>query len=134
MISTITVDLVNGTKFHYLKGKSDIEINFNNVKLKLYYSEYCGEITCNAFLPINKFLSAVKLTKQDLNLTHDLRYNFECKVNDVSLTLLRGRLDSITDTEVELYFNDVLLNTPEGYKELGGDGCLDIYNRLAKDE
>lgn len=134
MISTITVDLVNGTKFHYLKGKSDIEIDFNNVKLKLYYSEYCGEITCNAFLPMNEFLSAVKLTKQDLILTHDLRYNFECKVGDVSLTLLRGRLDSITDTEVELYFKDILLKTSDGYKVLGGDGCLDIYNRLAKDD
>ena len=126
--------MVNGTKFHYLKGKSDIEIDFNNVKLKLYYSEYCGEITCNAFLPINKFLSAVKLTKQDLNLIHDQRYNFECEVNGISLALIRGRLDSITDTEVELYFNDVLLKTSDGYKELEGDDCLDIYNRLAKDD
>lgn len=131
MISTITVDLVNGTKFHYLTGKSDIE-GFKNVKLKLNYKEYCEEIACDAMLPINEFLQAVELTKEELSLTYDQRYNFECEVNGISLTLLRGRLDSITDTEVELYFNDVLLKTSEGYKEFGGDGCLEIYNRLVK--
>ena len=40
----------------------------------------------------------------------------------------------MTDTEVELYFNDVLLKTSDGYKEFGGDGCLDMYNRLTKDD
>jgi hypothetical protein len=126
----ISTDLINGTKFHYLK-KSSIDTTFKNAKLKLYYIKY---ITCNVFLPINEFLSAVELTKQDLNLIHDQRYNFECEVNGISLALIRGRLDSITDTEVELYFNDVLLKTSDGYKELEGDGCLDIYNRLVKDE
>ena len=133
MISTITVDLVNGTKFHYLKGQFGIE-DFKNVKLKLYYSEYCGEITCDAVLPIEEFLSVVELTKQDLNLNHDQRYNFECEVNGIPLALIRGRLNSMTDTEVELYFNDVLLKTSDGYKEFGGDGCLDMYNRLTKDD
>ena len=134
MISTITVDLVNGTKFHYLKGKFDIGVDFKNVKLKLYYSEYCGEITCDAVLSIEEFLSVVELTKQDLNLNHDQRYNFECEVNGIPLALIRGRLDSITDTEVELYYNDVLLRTSKGYKQLGGDGGLDMYNRLTKDD
>ena len=67
-------------------------------------------------------------------MTHDQRYNFECEVNGIPLALIRGRLDSITDTEVELYYNDVLLRTSESYKQLGGDGGLDMYNRLTKDD
>lgn len=129
MISTITVDLVNGTKFHYLKGKSDIE-GFKGVKLKLYYSEYWGEITCDVVLPI-EFLSTIKWDKKDKDERNE-RYSFECEVNDIPLALIRGRLNSITDTEVELYYNDVVERTSEGYKQLGGDGCLEIYNRLIK--
>ena len=131
MLSTITVDLVNGTKFHYLKGQSAIEGIFKNVKLKLYYSEYCGEITCDVVLPI-EFLSAIGWTKEDRDPERNQRYNFDCEVNGIPLALIRGRLDSITDTEVELYFNDVVERTSEGYKQLGGDGCLEIYNRLVK--
>jgi hypothetical protein len=131
MISTITVDLVNGTKFHYLKGQFGIE-DFKNVKLKLYYSEYCGEITCDAVLPI-EFLSTIKWDKEDRNERNE-RYNFDCEVNGIPLALIRGRLNSMTDTEVELYFNDVLLKTSDGYKEFGGDGGLDMYNRLTKDD
>lgn len=132
MFSTITVDLVNGTKFHYLNGKSDIKGDFKKIKLKLYYSEYIKYVTCDAVLPINEFLSAVELTEQDFNLTYDQRYNFECEVNGISLALIKGRLNSITDTEIVLYFDEVLLKTSDGYKELGGDGCLNIYNRLTK--
>ena len=128
MLSIITVDLVNGTKFHYLKGKSDIGVDFKNVKLKLYYSEYCGEITCDAVFPI-EFLSTIKWDNKD-KYERNERYNFDCEVNGIPLALIRGRLDSITDTEVELYFKDVVERTSEYYKQLGEDGGLEIYNRL----
>ncbi len=131
MLSTITVDLVNGTKFHYLTGKFSIE-GFKNVKLKLYYVEWCEDIAGETVLPINEFLQVIGLSRQDINLQHEQRYNFDCEINGISLTLLRGRLDRITDTEVELYFNDVVERTSKGYKQLGGDGGLEIYNKLVK--
>jgi hypothetical protein len=115
MISTITVDLVKGNRFHYLTGQSTIK-DFKNVELETYYDEDFKYIDCTAILPIDEFLKAVNLNKEDIS--YETSYYFECTVQGIELSLPGGRVNRISNTEVDIYFSDVQLKVSKSYKVL----------------
>ena len=132
MISTITVDLVERVESNYLTGASKVIDTFKDVKLKLYYNEEFNYISCEMWLPKDDFLKKADLTNREVWYEQVImkRYRFQCVVNEANLLLPRGRLDTITDTEVEFFFDTVQIGLSEEYKHKVSFEGAAVYNLL----